>query len=70
MGVRAGVGGRAGVDVGGGGGGGGCVCVCGGGGGVGWGHMTRIFFFLVHGAMGHRIDPSCWTHRNISRSSQ
>ena len=30
MGVRAGVGGRAGVDVG---GGGGCVCVCVGGGG-------------------------------------
>ena len=25
---------------------------------------------LAHGAMGRRIDPSWWTHRAISRSSQ
>ena len=28
--------------------------------------MVRAF---THGAMGHRIDPSWWTHRAISRSS-
>ena len=25
---------------------------------------------LGHGAMGHRIDPSWWTHSSISHSSQ
>ena len=29
--------------------------------------MVRAF---AHGAMGRRIDPSWWTHRAISRSSQ
>ena len=29
--------------------------------------MVRAF---THGAMGHRIDPSWWTHWAISRSSQ
>ena len=29
--------------------------------------MVRAF---AHGAMGHRIDPSWWTHRAISRSNQ
>ena len=25
---------------------------------------------FAHGAMGHRIDPSWWTHLAISRSNQ
>ena len=29
--------------------------------------MVRAF---AHGAMDRRIDPSSWTHRAISRSSQ
>ena len=29
--------------------------------------MVRVF---AHGAMGHQIDPSWWTHRGIYRSSQ
>ena len=29
--------------------------------------MVRVF---AHGAMGRRINPSCWTHSAISRSSQ
>ena len=29
--------------------------------------MVRVF---AHGAMDRRIDPSWWTHRVISRSSQ
>ena len=29
--------------------------------------MVRVF---AHGVMGHRIDPSWWTHLAISRSSQ
>ena len=29
--------------------------------------VVRAF---AHGAMGRRIDPSWWTHRSISRSSQ
>ena len=29
--------------------------------------MVRV---TVHGAMGHGIDPSWWTHRAISHSSQ
>ena len=29
--------------------------------------VVRLF---THGAMGHQIDLSCWTHRAISLSSQ
>ena len=31
---------------------------------------SSVVIAFAHGAMGRRIDPSWWTHRAISRSSQ
>ena len=55
------------------------VCLSGGGGGGGGGEgggeggggsrCSSVVRAFAHGAMGHRIDPSWWTHWAISRSS-
>ena len=32
--------------------------------------ISDVVRAIAHGVMGRRIDPSQWTHRAISRSSQ